>query len=102
MPKVNFQTVSSAPNPLDLNNLNSLGADVYLTSKDDITTNPAWIKGAKPDSQGKTNNAVSSTIIVNDKGNGNVDAFYMYFYAYNWGGEVLGLDDLNFGNPAFP
>jgi hypothetical protein len=97
-PKVNFTTVANVPSPLDLNNLNALGGDVYLTSKDDVTTNPQWIKGVKPDASGKTDGAVTAAVIVNDKGNGNVDAFYMYFYAYNWGGEVLGLDALNFGN----
>ncbi|KAF2741400.1 hypothetical protein EJ04DRAFT_480750 [Polyplosphaeria fusca] len=96
-PQVNFATVSG-PNPLDLNNLNQLGGDVYLTSKDDVTKNPQWIKGAKPDGNRKTNNAVSAAVIVNDKGSGNVDAFYMYFYAYNWGGIVAGLPDLQFGN----
>jgi hypothetical protein len=62
-----------------------------------VTQTPDWIKGTKPDATGKTNGATTAAVIVNDKGNGNVDAFYMYFYAYNWGGEVLGLDDLNFG-----
>ena len=71
---------------------------MYLTSKDDVTKNPTWILGVKPDASGKTNGAVTATIIVNDKGNGNVDAFYMYFYANNWGGTVLGLPQLNFGN----
>ena len=96
VPKVNFNAVS-APTPLDLNNLNQLGGDVYLTSKDDITKNPQWIKGVRPDGNGKTNGAITAAVIVNDKGNGNVDAFYMYFYAYNWGGEVLGIDQLQFG-----
>ncbi|KAF2109218.1 hypothetical protein BDV96DRAFT_503230 [Lophiotrema nucula] len=96
-PEVNFNTVS-APNPLDLNSLNQLGGDVYLTSKVDITTNPQWLKGIKPDGNGKTNGGFTAAIIVNDKGGGNVDAFYMYFYAYNWGGEVLGIDNLQFGN----
>ena len=65
---------------------------MYLTSIDNIVTNPAWLNGVKPDSTGKTDGAVSVTIIVNDRGNGEVDAFYMYFYAYNWGGIFLGED----------
>ncbi|KAF2202175.1 hypothetical protein GQ43DRAFT_6208 [Delitschia confertaspora ATCC 74209] len=98
VPQVNYAAVPNSPNPLDLNNLNSLGADVYLTSKDDITKNPAWLTGVKPDASGKTNDAVSAAVIVNDKGNGVVDAFYMYFFAYDWGGTVLGITELNFGN----
>ena len=77
---------------MTLNNLNSLndygtgGTDVYLTSLDDITTNPSWLNGVKPDSTGKTDGATSVAVIVNDHGGGLVDAFYMYFYAFNWGG----------------
>lgn len=81
------------PAPLTLNNLNSLNAlggdNVYLTSDDDITTNPAWLNGIKPDSTGKTGGATSVAIIVNNRGNGEIDAFYMYFYAFNWGGQVF-------------
>ena len=94
-PEVNFVVVPNAPNPLTLNNLDSLnaaGANVYLTSVDDITTKPAWLKGVKPDASGKTNGATSAAIIVNDHGSGNVDAFYMYFYAFNYGPPVLGQD----------
>ncbi|PSN70142.1 hypothetical protein BS50DRAFT_571435 [Corynespora cassiicola Philippines] len=97
IPRANYQEVSG-PRPLNANNVNAYGQDVYLTSEDDVTTNPAWIKGVKPDKNGKTNGAVSSAIIVNDKGGGNVDAFYFYWYIYNWGGKVLGLSSLNFGN----
>lgn len=82
-----------------------MGGDVWLTSNDDITKNPEWIKGTRPDGQGRTNGAVSAAVIVNDKGNGNVDAFYMYFYAYNYGGEVLKWKSLNFGmfpSPLLP
>lgn len=91
-PEVNYVVVSGAPSPLTLDNLNELNSygSVYLTSKVDITTNPAWLNGIKPDTSGKTNNAISCAIIVNDHGSGNVDAFYMYFYAFNWGGVVLG------------
>lgn len=84
------------PAPLTLNNLDSLnalgGTNVYLTSDDDITTNPSWLKGVKPDGTGKTEGATSVAIVVNDRGNGEVDAFYMYFYAFNWGGQVLDED----------
>ncbi|KAF2090067.1 hypothetical protein K490DRAFT_54480 [Saccharata proteae CBS 121410] len=99
-PEDNFTVVSNAPSPLTLDNLSQLnslgGKDVYLTSKVDITTNPAWLTGVAPDCNGKTGNATSAAVIVVDKGNGTVDAFYMYFYAYNWGGLVL--DFLQLGN----
>ena len=93
---MNFVTIQGSPTPLTLNNLASLnslgGSNVYLTSLDDITTNPAWLKGVKPDSKGKTNGATSAAIIINDHGSGNVDAFYMYFYAYNQGPPILGQE----------
>lgn len=95
-PRVDFNTVSG-PSPLDLNNLNALGSNVYLTSNDDVTKNPTWLKGIRPDQSGKTNDGITASIIVNDKGNGNVDAFYMTFYSYNWGGLVAGIPSLNFG-----
>jgi hypothetical protein len=86
-PEINYEVVSGAPSPLTLDNLDSLnalgGSSIYLTSKVDTTNpQPEWLKGVVPDSTGKTNGAVSCSIIVNDYGNGTVDAFYMYFYAY--------------------
>ncbi|KAH8727005.1 hypothetical protein GQ44DRAFT_705113 [Phaeosphaeriaceae sp. PMI808] len=97
-PRVNFNEVAGPSKPLTQENVNQLGNDVFLTSNDDVTKNPEWIKGTRPDASGKTNGAITAAVIVNDKGNGNVDAFYMYFYAYNYGGEVLGWSKLNFGN----
>lgn len=46
----------------------------------------------KPDASGKTDGAVSAAIIVNDRGSGRVDAFYMYFYAFNPGPPVFGQE----------
>lgn len=98
-PEINFTVVAGAPSPLTLDNLDSLnslgGKSIYLTSIEDTTTSPQpeWLKGVVPDSTGMTAGAVSCAIIVNDYGNGTVLAFYMYFYAYNWGGLVL---DINF------
>ncbi|KAI9819243.1 MAG: hypothetical protein M1827_007399 [Pycnora praestabilis] len=95
-PEVNFVQVAGAPSPLTLNNLDSLnnlgGGNVYLTSLVDITTNPAWLNGVAPDANGKTVGAVSCAIIVNDHGGGEVDVFYMYFYAYNQGNDILGQE----------
>lgn len=94
-PTLNFTAISNAASPLTLDNLNSLnglgGDNVYLTSKDNVDENPEWILGVKPDGSGKTDGAVSCAIIVNDHGSGLVDAFYMYFYAFNYGGTYFGF-----------
>lgn len=98
-PENNFKVVADAPSPLTLDNLQQLndqgGKSVYLTSVDDITTNPSWLEGVKPDGSGKAGDTKSCAVIVNDHGNGQVDAFYMYFFAYNWGGTFFGqnVDD---------
>jgi hypothetical protein len=78
-----------------LNKLGNKGLNIYLTSNEDISKNPTWLNGVKPDADGKTGDAKSCAVIVVDKGNGFVDAFYMYFYAFNWGGIVL---EKNLGN----
>ncbi|KAI4122725.1 MAG: hypothetical protein LQ338_005656 [Usnochroma carphineum] len=95
-PEVNFNVVDGGPSPLTLDNLASLnavgGKSVYLTSIDDVTKNPTWLKGVMPDGNGKTNGATSCAVIVNDHGSGNVDAYYMYFYAFDQGNTVFGLE----------
>ena len=95
-PCVNRVPLTGYPSPLTLDNLDSLnklgGTEVYLTSNDDITTNPAWLNGVCPNEEGRTPGAVSACIIVNDKGNGHVDAFYLYFYAYNQGNVIFGKE----------
>ena len=88
-PKFNFIPVPIPNAPLTLDNLDQLntigGKDIYLTSNDDITTNPKWLEGEKD----WTNGEKSGAIVVVDKGEGVVDAFYFYFFAFNWGGVVL-------------
>lgn len=96
--------ISGATSPLSVANMDGLnafgpsnGTGVYLTSNDDVATvpQPQWLGGVRPDSTGKTGGAISSAVIVADKGNGLVDAFYFYFYAFDDGGIVLGM---NLGN----
>ncbi len=88
-PQSNFAAVQGLQSSLSLDNLASLntlgGTNVSLTSVDNVTKNPAWLKGVKPDDSGKTAGAISTAIIINDHGGGKVDAFYIYFYAYNQG-----------------
>lgn len=98
-PRVDFEVVDNAPNPLTLDNLANLnkagGENVYLTSEINPNENPEYLRGVLPNEQGKTDGVVSSTIIVNDHGDGTVDAFYFYFYAFDFGGTYVGH---NIGN----
>lgn len=104
-PFINRTVLHEAPSPLTLDTLDSLndvansnnGKDIYLTSRSDPTTGtrPQYLYGVKPNAEGKTENAVSSAIITVDKGNNTLDAFYFYFYAFNFGGVYFGL---NVGN----
>lgn len=97
-PDLNFTAITDGPKPLTLDNLNDLnnvngandGANVYLTSNENVATNPAYLNGVLPDSKGSTSPAVSCAVIVVDRGSNSVDAFFMYFYAFNYGGSYVG------------
>ena len=88
IPKVNWTSIEGIKSPLDLSNLdtlNSLGnTSVYLTSHDGIEASPqpAWFRGITPDKDGRLGNGTGSAIIIAERGNGTVDAFYFYFYAW--------------------
>ncbi|EEH07572.1 conserved hypothetical protein [Histoplasma capsulatum G186AR] len=99
-PTVNYTPVADVPSPLTLDNLDSLnslgGKDVFLTTNEGIRALPEWFSGTRPDKAGKTVDAVSSIIVVRDHGDGKmVDAFYFYYYGYNQGNTVIGIQ---FGN----
>lgn len=69
-----------------------LRPNLYLTSNEDFDTDPEWITGSKNKPSlvnGETKNA-PATLIVVDKGNGWVDAFWFYFYSFNLGPFVMG------------
>ncbi|KAH8809293.1 hypothetical protein F5884DRAFT_753778 [Xylogone sp. PMI_703] len=100
-PEVNFTTPSNIPPNLSLDDLdviNSLdncvdtqSCNIFLTSKTDITKNPPYLTGVIPDTTSfETVGAISCAVIVHDHGNSIVDAFYMYFYAFNQGLQIIG------------
>ncbi|KAK2000733.1 hypothetical protein LX36DRAFT_668474 [Colletotrichum falcatum] len=77
--------------PLDLDNLeilNDFGDAVALTSNDDPTTYPPWLLGTPPDSDGTVRDATPCVVILVDKNERDVDAFYFYFYSYNEGPNI--------------
>lgn len=92
-PEIEYTPVTPSSNPLTLDNLNSSlsaypGSELFLTSITNVTTDPSWLHGVKPDASGASTGAVSCAIIVNDHSSdtsGFVDVFYMYFYAFNYG-----------------
>ncbi|KAJ3300391.1 hypothetical protein HK104_001355 [Borealophlyctis nickersoniae] len=89
---VNFVPVPGAPSPLTPENIEKVNAaNVALTSVDDPQRSPAWQQSREniPDPRTRRSNA-PITLITVDKGNGVLDAYYMYFYAFNHGNAVLG------------
>ncbi len=85
VPEVNFTSVAPS---VTLQNISSLGSNVFLTSKDDVTDQPDWLTSVvgKPDANGLSSAPV--TIVLVNKPNGILDAFFFYFYSYDHGGKV--------------
>ena len=94
-PTINFTALTGGPDPLTLDNLNELnklgGEDIFLSSIEDVTTLPKFLHGQEPNQVTyRTDNAKSCVVIVVDKGDGIIDAFYMYWYIFNDGPSALG------------
>lgn len=92
---LNYTTITDAPNPLTLDNLDSLNnvatENVYLTSTSKLIQMPQYLHGRVPNSKTlKTEDAVSCVVIMVEKGDSIVDVFYMYFYTFNQGPTVYG------------
>ena len=85
VPEVDFDSVAPS---VTLQNVSSLASDVFLTSKDDVTKQPAWITNVagKPDANGLS--AAPATIVLVNKPGDILDAFFFYFYSYDHGGKV--------------
>ena len=68
------------------------GSNIYLSSTDDFTKFPDWLRGTKPDSTGKVAGDPSHVIVFVDNGNDLTTAFYLQFYPFNQGNQVFGDD----------
>lgn len=67
-------------------------SDLFLTSKFEFDNDPLWLTGKynKPNlNNGEIKNA-SSILIVVEKGNDWIDAYWFYFYSFNQGPFVMG------------
>ena len=79
---MNLEKLSKLPNSTHL----------FLTANSDFDCDPEWITGLKNKPSlidGEIKDA-PATLIVVDKGNGWVDAYWFYFYSFNLGPYVMG------------
>ncbi|CAM1505985.1 Fc.00g116220.m01.CDS01, partial [Cosmosporella sp. VM-42] len=89
-PMLDGQPIRDLPS-LNLDNLeilNNYGDQVALTANEDPTTYPAWLFGEAPDASGRVHNATPCVVIVVEKDQLVVDAFYFYFYSYDEGPNI--------------
>ncbi|KAL6790974.1 hypothetical protein J3E68DRAFT_411725 [Trichoderma sp. SZMC 28012] len=100
-PATNQSSIPNLPK-LDLDNLALLndvdtkGGRIALTSDDDITGLPPWLYGSLPDESGRIANATPCVVILVEKSARDVDAFFFYFYSYDRGANITQvLEPLN-------
>ncbi|KAI9725108.1 MAG: Vacuolar protein sorting-associated protein 62 [Chrysothrix sp. TS-e1954] len=122
-PYTNYTLIDSPsqrPNLTNLNDWNQFGRYTYLQSDDDVEERPEWLGGksnipsspelgelrylqsdAAPSHSGASRRRhggrsdAPAVLIVVEKGDGIVDAFWFFFYSYNLGNKVL---NVRFGN----
>lgn len=90
----NGTIVPGTKHGIDIKDLDKLPRikGVFLTSDTDFTTDPDWITGVhnQPNLINGEIKDAPATLIIVDKGNGWVDAFWFYFYSFNLGPFVMG------------
>ncbi|KAF4890928.1 putative vacuolar protein sorting-associated protein TDA6 [Colletotrichum fructicola] len=91
-PAVDRKPISDLP-PLDLDNLEILNAygnkdHVALVSNEDPTTYPKWLYGEAPDETGRIRNSTPCVVVIVEKNERELDAFYFYFYSFNEGPNI--------------
>lgn len=82
IPEVNFAAVGGAPT---LQTLSTFANNVYLTAIDDVLTHSSAFFTSIVGKPVDNVSAAPATIIVVEKPGGITDAFYFYFYSFNYG-----------------
>lgn len=65
-------------------------AEIFMTSDDDFSLDPNWLIGYPPEYGTGLIKKAPAILIIVDKGNGWVDAYWFYFYPFNWGPFIMG------------
>lgn len=88
VPQVNFTNISESVTFL---NIGGLSRDVFLSSKDRVEDEPAWMLSTENEPSARGMSPAPATIVCVEKEDGILDAFYFMFYSFNKGNTVLGL-----------
>ncbi|CCK68519.1 Vps62p KNAG_0B00710 [Huiozyma naganishii CBS 8797] len=65
-------------------------SEIYMTADSDFDEDPPWLLGHQPEYGTGSIRDGPAVVIVVDKGNGWVDAYWFYFYPFNWGPYIMG------------
>ncbi len=116
-PYLNFTPIGSHYRQLNLTSLNELneyGRFTYTQSDDNVEDRPKWMTGDRnvpveldnervsgdddallPKTRRRGRSDAPTILVVINKGDGIVDAFWFFFYSFNQGNKVL---NIRFGN----
>ena len=84
LPEVNFAAISGPPT---LQTLSTFANNVYLTAVEDVLAHNTEFFRSTVGKPVNGFSAAPATIIVVEKPGGITDAFYFYFYSFNFGNE---------------
>ncbi|KAJ9504146.1 hypothetical protein H2202_000202 [Exophiala xenobiotica] len=73
----------------NLSSLNDYGTNIFLTSIDNVTSHPSWLRGETPETTtGALHNSTACAVVLINKTDSILDAFYFYFYSYDEGADI--------------
>lgn len=84
IPETANRTALGPVGSVTIDTLDSYASDVYLTSADKVSGNPAWLLSDYGIPQIDGYSAAPGLIIAAEKNETTTDVFYFNFYSYNW------------------